>query len=173
VGLSGSGKTTISRIVESKLKAEGVLLEILDGDEIRKIISADLGFGYDDRMTHIRRTAFVASLLARNGIVVLAPLITPYREMREYCREKLQGAYLEIYVECPIEICIERDVKGLYRKALRGEIPMFTGLTDRFDEPDNPDLFVRAALETPEQSADNVVALLRAYWRMEENGVKE
>jgi len=159
VGLSGSGKTTIGRLVEKELQERGIPCAVLDGDELRSAISPDLGFAYEDRMTHIRRTLLVAGLLARNGLVVLAPLITPYREMRELCRTRLPS-YLEVYVRCPIETCILRDVKGLYRQALAGRIPLFTGIGDRFDEPENPDLVVDTNAETPEESARRVIRLL-------------
>ncbi|BBI31625.1 adenylyl-sulfate kinase [Cohnella abietis] len=164
VGLSGSGKTTISLMVESKLRAAGIPIAVLDGDELRKWLSSDLGFTYEDRMTHIRRTVYVADLLARNGLIVLAPLITPYKEMREYCRTKLTS-YVEVYVDCPIENCIERDVKGLYEKAINGQIPMFTGISDRFDEPTSPDLIVKTNQETAEECACKVIKLLK-----EQNG---
>mgnify|MGYP001331213804 CR=1 FL=1 len=160
VGLSGSGKTTISRLVEKELDRRGVLRAVLDGDELRQAISPDLGFGYEDRMSHIRRTPYMAGWLSRNGFVVLAPLIPPYREMREMCRELLPS-FREVYVKCPIGECIARDVKGLYRKALAGEIPEFTGISDRFDEPESSDLILETDRESPEESARKVCDLLR------------
>ncbi|QJD85129.1 adenylyl-sulfate kinase [Cohnella herbarum] len=161
VGLSGSGKSTISRLVESTLKLSGIKIEVLDGDDIRKRLSPDLGYEYNDRITQVKRTVFLAEILARHGILVLAPLITPYTEMREYCRKQLVS-YVEVYVKCPIDICMERDVKGLYKKAIEGRIPLFTGLTDRFDEPISPDLIVETDKESPEESAAKVVDLLRS-----------
>jgi len=160
VGLSGSGKSTIGRIVERRLQQNGIPHAVLDGDELRQTLSPDLGFSYEDRMQHIRRTMLVARLLSRNGIVVLAPLITPYREMREECRRTLP-AYKEVYVRCPLEHCIARDVKGLYAEAIAGRISQFTGISDRFDEPDNPSLVVETDKETPEISAGKVIRLLR------------
>ena len=160
VGLSGSGKSTIGKIVERHLRQHDIPHALLDGDELRRVLSPDLGFSYEDRMRHIRRTLLVAKLLSRNGIVVLASLITPYREMREECRRELP-AYEEVYVKCPLERCVERDVKGLYRRAIAGQIPRFTGITDRFDEPDNPSLIIETDKESPESSADRVIRLLR------------
>ncbi|MFC4302200.1 adenylyl-sulfate kinase [Cohnella boryungensis] len=160
VGLSGSGKTTIGRIVSQELQRRNIAHAVLDGDELRQALSSDLGFSRPDRMKHIQRTLFVAQLLSRNGIVVLVPLITPYKEMREQCRASLPS-YAEVYVKCPLERCIERDVKGLYRKALAGEIPHFTGIDDRFDEPDSPDLTIETDGETPASSAGRIMELLR------------
>ncbi len=160
VGLSGSGKSTISRIVERQLRERNIAHAVLDGDELRQALSPDLGFTYQDRMQHIRRTIYMTRLLSRNGVVVLAPLITPYREMREECRRELPS-YEEVYVKCPLDRCIERDVKGLYRKAIAGQIPRFTGISDRFDEPDHPSLVIETDKETPEESASRVVRLLR------------
>ncbi len=160
VGLSGSGKSTIGRIVEQWLHRHSIPHAVLDGDELRQTLSPDLGFSYEDRIQHIRRTTLVARLLSRNGIVVLASLITPYQEMREECRSMLP-AYEEVYVKCPLERCIARDVKGLYAKAMAGQIPQFTGISDRFDEPGNPSLVVETDKETPEISAGKVIRLLR------------
>lgn len=158
-GLSGSGKSTVSRIAEDKLKQMGVSVEVLDGDELRQRLSPELGFTSADRLTHIRRAIYIARLLSRHGILVLVPFITPYKEMRELCRNELHPL-VEVYVKCPLRICAERDVKGLYRKALAGEIGLFTGVSDRFDEPEAPDLTLETGRESAEESAGRLIAYL-------------
>lgn len=161
-GLSGAGKTTISRIVENKLKSRNFQIQSLDGDQIRQHLTSDLGFSYEDRLTNIRHVAFIANLLTKHNVIVLASFITPYRQMREYCRNEI-GSYVEVYVKCPIEECIRRDVKGLYKKALAGEINHFTGISDPFEEPEHPDLVLESNQTSPEACADQVLNYLKIH----------
>ncbi|RXZ81161.1 adenylyl-sulfate kinase [Paenibacillaceae bacterium] len=141
-GLSGSGKTTTAARVAADLRKAGHAVEMLDGDELRETICRGLGFSREDRMENIKRIAYVANLLARNGVIVLVTAISPYREMRSYLRSELPG-YVEVYVNCPLEECERRDVKGLYAKARRGEIGHFTGISDPYDIPERPHITVR------------------------------
>ena len=157
-GLSGSGKTTICRLAEQQLRSEGRMVERLDGDEIRARLCPDLGFSRQDRFRNVERTAYVSKLLTRNGVIVLASLISPYRAMRELVRREV-NPFVEIYVKCSLEECIRRDAKGLYRKALHGEIENFTGISDPYEEPDHPDLVI----DTERGTADECVRLLINY----------
>ncbi|RUS47138.1 adenylyl-sulfate kinase [Cohnella sp. AR92] len=163
-GLSGSGKSTIARLTERILVEEGMRVEVLDGDEVRLALNPELGYTYDDRMRHVKRTVYVAGLLAKHDVTVLVPFITPYREMRAYARAML-SQYREIYVECPFAECARRDVKGLYRKALEGQIAHFTGLSDAYDIPVSPDLVIPTLEMSPKQSADRLVAAIRKWIR--------
>jgi adenylylsulfate kinase len=158
-GLSGAGKTTISAIVEKVLRDRGLRVEVLDGDIVRTHLSKGLGFSREDRDTNIRRIAFVSHLLSRNGVAVIVAAISPYRGAREEARAMI-GRFAEVYVRCPVEVCAERDVKGLYRKALAGEIKGFTGVSDPYEEPARPELVVQTDGETPEDSARRVLATL-------------
>jgi adenylylsulfate kinase len=160
-GLSGAGKTTITRSLSRTLRERGVPIEILDGDVIRANLSPDLGFDRKSRDWNIRRIAFVAKLLARNGVGVLVAAISPYREERESARETVGAErFIEVFVDCPLEVCIERDVKGLYAKALAGEIQHFTGISDPYEPPPAPQLVLATNPETPEESAARVLAYL-------------
>ncbi len=158
-GLPSSGKTTLSRLVESQLRARGLKVEVLDGDEVRQHLSPHLGFSKEERDLHIRRIAYVARLLVRNGVITIVAAISPYRQTRQYARE-LIGRFVEVYVHCPLEICIARDVKGLYKKALRGEISQFTGISDPYEEPSAPELIIHSHQETPQESAQRVMRRL-------------
>lgn len=154
-GLSGAGKTTIAHALSERLQVEGYKVEILDGDVVRQHFSKGLGFSKEDRIENIRRVAYVAHLLARNGIVVIVALISPYREGRDYARH-LIGKFVEVYVKCPLDVLIERDVKGLYARALRGEIPNFTGISDPYEPPSNPEVIVETDKETVQESVDKI-----------------
>jgi len=161
-GLSGSGKTTIARLVEQDLRSRGLKVERLDGDIVRQGLTRDLGFSKEDRDKNIERVTFVAKLLTRNGVAVLCSFISPYRERREKTRREI-GEFIEVYVECPLEVCAERDVKGLYAKAFAGEIQDFTGVSDPYEPPENPEIVCHTAEETPEESAAKVVAYLEEH----------
>jgi adenylyl-sulfate kinase len=158
-GLSGAGKSTISTLVEQELRRRGLRVELLDGDVVRTNLSKGLGFSKEDRDENVRRIGFVCQLLSRNGVAAIAAFISPYREIRDEIRGKI-GRFVEVYVECPIETLIERDVKGLYKKALAGEIANFTGVSDPYEPPLNPEVVVRTSDETPEQSVAAIMARL-------------
>jgi adenylylsulfate kinase len=151
-GLSGSGKSTICRSLMDELIQAGHTVEWLDGDVLRQELPLQLGFTREERMKQIQVAAYIAELLSRNGVIVLASFITPYEEMRKLCRQRIFN-YNEIYVKCSLETCIRRDVKGLYRLALQGEIKHFTGVSDPFEDPANADL----TLNTDEQSLESCV----------------
>lgn len=142
-GLSGAGKTTIADAVAAALRCTGREVEVLDGDELRRSLSAGLGFSRDDRDTHVRRVGFVAELLARHGVITLVPVIAPYATTRDGVRSHHDAhgsGYLEVHVATPLSECIRRDVKGLYTRAAAGEFTGMTGIDDPYEEPDKPDL---------------------------------
>jgi adenylyl-sulfate kinase len=160
-GLSGAGKTTLARALRRELAAAGLRVEILDGDEVRENLSRGLGFSREDRETNVRRIGFVARLLARNGVIALASAISPYRQSRDDVRRGVEndGArFIEVYVRCPLPVLIQRDVKGLYEKALRGEIKNFTGVTDPYEPPTAADVEVDSSVETIEESVALILA---------------
>ncbi|MTE21530.1 adenylyl-sulfate kinase [Streptomyces sp. TRM43335] len=162
-GLPSAGKTTIARALAERLRAEGHRTEVLDGDEIREFLSAGLGFSREDRDTNVRRIGFVAELLASNGVKVLVPVIAPYADSREAVRKRHQTegtAYLEVHVATPVEVCSERDVKGLYARQAQGRLSGLTGVDDPYEEPADPDLRIEAHTETVEDSAARLYALL-------------
>lgn len=164
-GLSGAGKSTLSRRVASVLREERGIsrLEVLDGDEVRENLSRGLGFSREDRDTNVRRIGFVARLLARNGVVAITAAISPYAAVRDEMRAATEadGArFIEVYVHAPIAILAERDVKGLYKKALAGEIAHFTGVSDPYEPPQNPEVTVDSSQETPDESAAKVLDFL-------------
>ena len=158
-GMSGAGKSTISRLLEERLRAFGAKVEVLDGDVVRTYLSKGLGFSKEDRDENIRRIGFVCELLSRNGVIAIAAAISPYRAVRDDVRSRIEN-FVEVYVECPIEVLAERDVKGLYKKALAGEIPQFTGITDPYEPPLKPEIVVNSSTETPEESLDRIWATL-------------
>ena len=155
-GLSGSGKTTIAHAVEEKLATAGVPIEILDGDVVRENLSKGLGFSKEDRDINIRRIAFVAHLLQRNGVFVITAAISPYRSIREEARMMIKD-FVEVYADAPIDVCEERDVKGLYAKARAGEIKGFTGVDDPYEPPAGPEVVCKTDQETVEESAQKVL----------------
>jgi adenylylsulfate kinase len=159
-GLSGAGKTTLSRLVEAELRERGFPVEVLDGDVVRQNLSQGLGFSKADRDTNIRRIAFVSKVLTRNNVVTLVAAISPYREVREEARKEI-GSFVEAYVKCPLEICMARDAKGLYKKALEGTIPYFTGVSDPYEEPLEPEIVLYTDQETPEESAARLLRRLQ------------
>ena len=158
-GLPCSGKTTIADELADILKKKGLNVERLDGDIVRKDLTNDLGFSKKDRDENIRRVTFVAKLLTRNNVIVLAAFVSPYSKRREKTRKEI-GEFLEVYVKCPVEECIKRDVKGMYEKALRGEITGFTGVDDPYEEPINPDLVLETHKESVEESVNKVLSLM-------------
>jgi adenylyl-sulfate kinase len=160
-GLSGAGKTTISRAVENYLRVSGYRVEVLDGDELRHTLGKGLHFSKEDRDENIRRIGYVASLLTRNGVIVLVSVISPYREIRDKVRDEIRH-FAEVYVNTPLEVCEQRDVKGLYRKARAGLIHQFTGIDDPYEVPLNPEIECRTAEENVEVCAARVLAWLRA-----------
>jgi len=158
-GLSGAGKSTISGLLEARLRALGAKVEVLDGDVVRTHLSKGLGFSKEDRDENIRRIGFVCRLLSRNGVIAIAAAISPYRAIREEVRRTIEN-FVEVYIECPLEVLAERDVKGLYKKALAGEISQFTGVSDPYEPPVDPEVTVNSAREKPEESVDRIWATL-------------
>jgi len=157
-GLSGSGKSTIADALVPRLRALGRRVEILDGDVVRTHLSKGLGFSREDRDTNIARIAFVAHLLARNGVTVIVAAISPFRAARDAARKTI-GDFVEVHVAPPLETCISRDVKGLYKKALAGEIPQFTGVSDPYEEPLAPEVLIDTSVVSVEEG---VRAILRS-----------
>ena len=158
-GLSGAGKSTLSEIIEERLRAHGRNVEVLDGDIVRTHLSKGLGFSREDRDTNIKRIAFVCGLLTRNGVVSISAAIAPYAEAREWARKEI-GNFVEIYVKCPIEVCRQRDVKGLYKLVDEGKIKGFTGVDDPYEEPEHPELVIETDKETVEESVSRIFAKL-------------
>lgn len=158
-GLSGSGKTTLARMLEKKIEGMGFHVEVLDGDEVRERLSKGLGFSKEDRDENIWRIAYVARLITNSGGVAITCAISPYRDMREKARKDI-GRFIEVYVNCPVEECVKRDVKGLYKKALNGEIKNFTGVSDPYEPPLNPEIVVETHKETHEESLNKIISSL-------------
>jgi len=161
-GLSGSGKSTLATYLLPKLREAGKKVEILDGDEVRENLSKGLGFSKEDRDTNIRRIGFVANLLARNGVVSITAAISPYKDIRNEIRGKAQAPFIEVYVECPIDVLEDRDTKGLYKKAKAGIIKNFTGISDPYEAPEKPEVLCDTSKESIEQSAEKILAYLRS-----------
>src|SRR6478735_7820483 len=161
-GLSGAGKTTISGLLETQLRERGSKLEILDGDVVRENLSKGLGFSKEDRDINIRRIAFVADLLSRNGVPVITAAISPYAEIRDEAREVMGDRFIEVFVKASVEVCAERDVKGLYEKAFKGEIKEFTGVSDPYEPPLNPEVVCDTEGETAEESAQKLIDYLES-----------
>jgi adenylyl-sulfate kinase len=160
-GYSGAGKSTIANIVVADLKARGLPVELLDGDEVREHLSKGLTFSREDRDTNIRRIGFVAKLLARNGAIAVTAAISPYREVRDEMRASI-GSFVEVFVDTPLQVCEARDVKGLYGKARAGEIPQFTGIDDPYEPPLSPEVRLDTLGKAPEESATQVIAYLES-----------
>ncbi|MCK8826144.1 adenylyl-sulfate kinase [Natroniella acetigena] len=161
-GLSGAGKTTVAKEVERKLKARNARVQRLDGDIVRKSLTKDLGFSKKDRNENIKRNTLVAKLLTKHDVVTLCSFISPYRSAREYARQEIQevGEFVEVFVNPPLEVCEERDVKGFYQQARDGKLDNFTGISDPYQVPENPDLELRTDQETLEESAQKVIDYL-------------
>ena len=154
-GLSGSGKSTVASMLAKRLSAVGAQVEILDGDVVRTNLSKGLGFSKEDRDTNIRRIGFVCNLLSRNGVFAIAAAISPYRAIRAEVRAAA-GNFVEVFTDCPLDTLVERDVKGLYKKALAGEIKNFTGVSDPYEAPESPEVRIDSSRQTPEESTDIV-----------------
>ena len=161
-GLSGAGKTAIAKPLARALKDRGLKIERLDGDIVRQSLTSDLGFTKEDRDENIKRVTFVAKLLTRNGVGVICSFISPYRERRARTRREIEegGPFIEVYVHCPVEVCAERDVKGLYEQAFAGQIDNFTGVSDPYEPPENPEVVCHTAEETVEESVARILAYL-------------
>ena len=156
-GLPCSGKSTIADAVAKELRDAGHNVERLDADDIRKRFWPELGYSKEDRDKNISRVTWLAKLLTRNGVVVVLSFVSPYREAREQARKEI-GDFIEVYVKCPLEVCMERDTRGLYQRAIRGEIEQFTGVSAPYEEPTNPDIIVETDRETVEMSTRKVLA---------------
>jgi adenylylsulfate kinase len=156
-GLSGCGKSTIADALAERLQFNGCRPQRIDGDVIRQHLWKELGFSKEDRDENIRRATFLAKLLTDSGIITITTFISPYRELREYARKTI-GSFIEVYVKCPIEVCMQRDPKGLYRKALAGEIKNFTGISDPYEEPTHPDVLLESDKETLEECVNKIIA---------------
>ena len=160
-GLSGSGKSTLAQYLTPKLAELGKQVEVLDGDEVRENLSKGLGFSKEDRDTNIRRIGYVANLLSRNGCVAITAAISPYAEVRNEIRDMTSADFVEVYVSCPLEVVEERDPKGLYKKARLGIIKNFTGISDPYEAPENPEIVVDTSEESIEESAEKILSYLR------------
>ncbi len=163
-GLPGAGKTTIAKIVENELRRKGINVEVLDGDEVRKNLSPELGFSKQDRETHARRVVYISKLLSRNNIVTLVALISPYREFRQYARETIGKDFVEVWVRASSETCRKRDPKGLYKKAKEGKITNLTGPQDPYEPPLDPEMVIDTENEAPEASAKWVIDYMAKHF---------
>lgn len=158
-GMSGAGKSTLSDAVARRLRETGARVELLDGDVLRTHLCRDLGFSRADREENIRRIGFVCELLSRNGVIAIVAAISPYRESREAVRSRVAN-FIEVYMRCPMEVLIQRDVKGLYRRALAGEIPQFTGISDPYEPPVAPEVTIDSSAETPDEGVAKILEAL-------------
>lgn len=162
LGLSGAGKSTVSNLLEAQLQKENILSIQLDGDDLRKGLNSNLGFSMDDRAENIRRAAETAKIIASKGIVVICSFITPLNEHRALAQQILEEMYFEVFVDCPLSVCQERDVKGLYKMAQHNTLKNFTGISSAFENPENPDLTLFTASHTPEQCCDQLYTAVSA-----------
>jgi adenylylsulfate kinase len=170
--LSGAGESTLAEVLARRLKAWGQRVEVLDGDALRTHLSKGLGFSREDRDTNIKRIAFVCALLTRNGVICISAAIAPYREAREWARQEI-GHFVEVYVKCPLEVCRQHDVKGLYKLVDEGKIQHFTGADDPYEEPEHPDLVVETNTQSVEESVARILAKLVASGYLEPKKVHE
>jgi adenylyl-sulfate kinase len=159
-GLSGSGKTTIALILEEELQNRGLRVERLDGDVVRKGLTSDLGFSKEDRQKNIERVTFVAKLLSRNGVACICSFISPYQSIRDKVRQETTN-FIEVFIDASLDAVIERDVKGFYKKALSGEVKNFTGISDPYEAPENPDIHVLTDEQSPLESANQILSALK------------
>jgi adenylylsulfate kinase len=171
-GLSGAGKSTLAQALAQRLQAWGQRVELLDGDAVRTHLSKGLGFSRQDRDTNIKRIAFVCALLTRNGVVCISAAIAPYHEARAWARREI-GNFVEVYVKCPLEVCRQRDVKGLYKLVDEGKLQHFTGVDDPYEEPEYPDLVVETHTQSVEESVVRILTKLAALGYLEPEKVQE
>jgi adenylylsulfate kinase len=171
-GLSGAGKSTLAGALAQRFSEWGEPVEVLDGDAVRTHLSKGLGFSREDRDTNIKRIAYVCGLLTRHGVICISAAIAPYREAREWARQEI-GNFVEVYVKCPLEVCRERDVKGLYKLVDEGKIQHFTGVDDPYEEPENPDLVVETHKQTLEESVNSILAKLAALGYLESEKLQQ
>jgi adenylyl-sulfate kinase len=162
--MSGAGKSTVSGLLAARLREMGAKVELLDGDVVRTHLCHGLGFSREDREENIRRLGFICELLSRNGVIAIVAAISPYRQGRDEVRARV-ATFVEIYMQCSLEVLIQRDVKGLYKKAIAGEIPRFTGISDPYEPPLAPEVTIDSAAETPQDSVERILC------RLEELGV--
>lgn len=160
-GLPSSGKSTLAEALAKRLLQTGLKVECLDGDVIRSSLTSDLGFSREDRDRNIEIATFLAKILTRNGIVVITSFVSPYREKRLHARKEI-GSFVEVYIKCPIEECMRRDVKGLYKKALQGEIKDFTGISHPYEEPEHPEIVVETDKQSSQESVDAIMCGLKS-----------
>jgi adenylylsulfate kinase len=161
-GLPSSGKTTTAIALTAALQVRGVRVECLDGDELRREVGRELGYSKEDRLENIRRAVYISKLLNRNGVTTLISMIAPYWEMRDYARAELKP-YVEVYVHCPLEECVRRDVKGLYAKARKGEIAAFTGISDVYETPVHPEITINTYTNSVESNVRQILDYLETY----------
>lgn len=159
-GLSGAGKSTLSQIVAERLRDLGVRVELLDGDVVRARLSPNLGYSRDDRDANVRRLGFVSELLSRNGVVAVVAAISPYRATRDEVRNQ-NGNFVEVFVDCPLEVLAARDVKGLYKRAMAGELANFTGVSDPYEAPLDADVVIHSDRETVDESLEKIWSALQ------------
>jgi adenylylsulfate kinase len=170
-GLSASGKTTLARLLESALVARGLMVQVLDGDEIRANLNQELGFSKADREINLNRIAYITKLLVRHGVVVIVAAITPYESIRQQVRARI-GDYVEVFLNCPLEVCLSRDPKGLYRKALAGEIKNFTGIDDPFEIPRSAEIEIKPYCGSPTKCLEDILQSLERLQRILPLGMK-
>lgn len=159
-GLPGSGKTTMAQSVSARLRAAGRKVQVLDGDEVRRMFSPELGYSRRDREVHARRVSYVASMLASHGVAVLVALITPYETSRQAAKAQAEGKFVEVWLRCPVSVCRQRDQKGLYNRAAQGSLAHLTGVDDPFEEPLNPDLTVDTDRNSVSEATDRILRFL-------------
>lgn len=168
-GMSGAGKTTLGTRLEEEFRNRGLRVERLDGDVMRQVLGKGLGFSREDRITNLERAAFVAGLLVKHGVIVVCSFITPYEVCRRYARETI-GRYVEVYIKCSLDVLVQRDTKGLYRKAIAGEIEHFTGISDPYEEPQQFDVCVETDKETIDESVSRILGWLETRGYISERG---
>jgi len=165
-GLPCSGKSTVARMAFEELSRAGLPVELLDGDELRTHFSAGVGFSKEDRSNHLKRVSYLCHLLSKNGVIVLASFISPYRENREHARRLMGDRFIEVFTDCSLEVCIQRDVKGMYKKALAGQIQQFTGVSDPYEPPEHPELTLKTDQEPAAASLERLLNMLRTRYHL-------